>query len=133
MQALKVTQAREVDKSTITESATLVINGALPHQSTPVMQAGDFYFRPNLITTSLPTSWFRRTFLRQPNKIKTDIVYTVVMSCPFCGMPLMTTLDHHILSKTPLTIDKEIACPYAPKELGDTHAFLVKGGQIMTA
>jgi|GEM_PF-5174851 len=126
MQALQATTAHEIDRATITEAETLVVNGEMAKATAaPVMQAGDFYFRPTVVT--------HEVLLRQASKTVAEIKHAIVMSCPFCGLPIMTNSAHSVLSKRPLTIERPIACPYAPKELGATHAFTIKAGTIIAA
>jgi hypothetical protein len=139
MQDLKAVQAREIDKATITEAETLVVNGEMVNKAeAPAMQAGDFYFRPNVVATngSEPTGFFKRLVwkLKGSPVIKRErIVYTVVISCPFCGLAFMTGFSHHIVSKNPLTITEPIACPYSSQDPAKAHSFLIKDGKIIAA
>jgi hypothetical protein len=63
MQSLKAVQAREIDKSSVAESEPLNVNGEpVPQSEVLAMQAGDFYFRPNVVkkTAEPPSGCFRR-------------------------------------------------------------------------
>ena len=142
MQDLKAVQAREIDKATITEAETLVVNGEMVDKAeAPAMQAGDFYFRPNFVQSgpiTLPTNLFKKLLwkllgISKTEYVKTDIVYTVVISCPFCGLAFMTNFSHHIESKNPLTITEPIACPYSSHDPAIAHSFIVKDGKIIAA
>ena len=131
MEALKATTAREITRASVTESETLVVNGvsiSKPQQGP--MQAGDFYFRPTVIERVVRPSWFSRVVLRKTAQTKFETVDTIVISCPACGL---TTTAHRIIQRNPLTIDREIACPYAPAVLSGSHAFTIKDGAIMPA
>jgi hypothetical protein len=133
MEALKATTAREITKESVTEAETLVVNGlsVSKPQENP-MQAGDFYFRPTVIQRYVKPSWWRR-LLRISAPLSHDVVTTIVLSCPVCGLPILTTPAHKVLQRNPLTIDREIACPYAPAGLAGSHAFTIKDGNIMSA
>jgi hypothetical protein len=134
MEALRATTAREITKESVTESESLIVNGvsvSQPQQGP--MQAGDFYFRPTVIESVIPSPWYRRWFLREKSQLKHDVVTTIVLSCPVCGLPILTNPAHKVIQRKPLTIDREIACPYAPTGLAGQHAFSIKGGNIMPA
>ena len=131
MEALRALVAREIDKASVLDAVNVVIHDSV---GSPVSQsqqegmtAGDFYLRPNVITRYEPASWFRRVFLGQKEKMITNVVITIIMSCPFCGLPLMTSTDNRILSRNPLTLDKPVRCPYS------SHDFSIKDGNIMPA
>ena len=134
MQALKSTAAHEIDKASITEAETLVFEGRIVRQSGQLkMKPGEFYFRPRTAMRSVPNSCFRRVILRHPFTLKTAIVNTVVIACPFCDQPILTTCDHKITERNPLTIATEIRCPYSRTEDGGSHGFFVKAGTITPA
>lgn len=131
-EALKATTAREITKESVTEAETLVVNGvSVSKPSEHPMQAGDFYFRPTFTTEYVKPSWFRRVVLRQQESWKHEQVTTVVLSCPVCGLPILTTPSHRVTQRNPLTIDREIACPYAPAGMAGSHTFTIKEGNIM--
>src|ERR1022692_4734067 len=117
MDALKATTAREIDKASVTEGVNIALHdsdGALLSQSQQGgMQAGDFYCRVNTVARYEKASWFRRVFLRQPEKLVVTHPETAVISCPFCGLPLMTSFDNAILSKRPLTFEKPVVGYFA--------------------
>ena len=52
---------------------------------------------------------------------------TVIISCPFDGLPMNTSLDNQILSRSPLTLAMPVRCPYSP------HESSIKDGNIMNA
>jgi hypothetical protein len=137
MQELKATQAREIDKASVTEAETLFLEDALsPDPTKPVMQEGDFYFRANLVVKAddPPTAFFKRLIWKltgKPYTITERIVYTIVISCPFCGLPIMTSLAQHISSKRPLTIAEPIACPYSAHDIAKAHSFRITEGNII--
>jgi hypothetical protein len=139
MESLKATQAREIDKASVTEAETLVVNNeVMAKVSEPAMQAGDFYFKPNVVTTNsgAPTGCFKRLVWKlkgSPATTTDRIIYTVVISCPFCGLPIMTGFSHHIASKNPLTIVEPIACPYSSQDSANAHAFRITEGNITIA
>ena len=68
MELFKATQAREIDKASVTEAESLLVNGALSTElSAPVMKAGDFYFRPVYVSTALVKSsvgFFKKLWLK---------------------------------------------------------------------
>lgn len=133
-ESLKATTAREITKESVTEAETLVVNGvSVSKPAEHPMQAGDFYFRPTLVQHFSQPSWFARTFLRATPQVKNEAVTTIVISCPVCGLPILTSPFHKIAKRNPLTIDREIACPYAPTGLAGAHAFSIKDGTIMPA
>jgi hypothetical protein len=93
MESLKATQAREIDKASVAEAEAIALNGVMQDSNadSPEMKAGDFYFRPNLVTTTnaAPSGFFRRIVWKLSGKalaITERIVYTIVISCPFCGL-----------------------------------------------
>ena len=139
MQDLKATQAREIDKASITEAETIVVNNEMVRKAEePAMQAGDFYFRPNVITSiaAEPIGFFKRLVWKlkgSPLRKIERVVYTIVISCPFCGLPVLTGLSHHIASKQPLTITEPVACPYSSQDPTNAHAFRVTEGNITAA
>jgi hypothetical protein len=135
MADFKATTAREIDLRSVTEGVNVAMHderGKLLGQSqNGGMQAGDFYFRTNVVARYVKASWFRRVILRHREKLVTTYPTTVVMSCPSCGLPLMTSLDNAILSKHPLTLAKPTRCPYDPG--ATAHSFSIKDGNIMPA
>jgi hypothetical protein len=136
-EALKATKAREITKESVTDSGGLDVrdrNGALVSTVREQgMQAGDFYFRPTIIQHIITSPWYRRWFLREKTQLTHEAVTCVVISCPVCGLPILTNPSHRITDRTPLTIDREIACPYAPAGLAGAHAFSIKEGNIIAA
>jgi len=96
------------------------------------MQAGDFYFRPTVVQSLAQPSWFRRVIMRKSAEVKHDIVTCVVLSCPVCGLPILTTPAQRVIQRKPLTIEGEIACPYAPAALAGAHSFSIQDGNITT-
>jgi hypothetical protein len=134
-ESLKATKAREITKESVTETETLVVNGvSVSRPAEHPMQAGDFYFRPTLTQSIGKTPLWRRIFLRETrNRHVYGSVTTIVISCPACGLPILTSPAHKVLQRNPLTIDREIACPYAPAGLSGAHAFSIKNGNIMSA
>jgi hypothetical protein len=130
MPPLKATLAREINKADITEAETLVFEGRVLRQTgKQTMEPGEFYFRPTeVLVTTYPGFW-KRLLSRKPSR-KWKVVQTVVMACPYCSAPIMTTPSHTIEHRAPLTIANEITCPYAPDA---PHSFKVVEGQIMTA
>lgn len=133
MDALKATVAREIDKESVTEAVNVAIHdaeGTLVAQSQEEgMRAGDFYFRTNTVTRYEKASWFRRVILRQREKLILSHPITAVISCPFCGLPLMTPFNNAILCRNPLTLEKPVQCPYS----SGSHGFSIKDGNIMPA
>ena len=134
MEALKAQKAREITKESVTEAETLVVNGVSVSkpQENP-MQAGDFYFRPTLIQHTVTAPWYRRWFFGEKTHTVHEPVTCIVISCPVCGLPILTSPSHRVTQRNPLTIDREIACPYAPTGLAGAHAFSIKEGNIMPA
>lgn len=130
---LKATKAREITKESVTEAETLVVNGVPVSKLPSTMQAGDFYFRPTMIYHQSSPTWFQRVILRRKVIESYEGVLTIVISCPVCGLPILTSPAHKVTERKPLTIDREIACPYAPTGLAGTHAFSIKEGNIMPA
>lgn len=136
MESLKATTAREITKESVTEAETLVVNGFLTSKvvERPVMQAGDFYFRPTLIQHIEKLPWYWRILTGGGETgVVNDTVTTIVISCPVCGLPILTSPAHRITQRQPLTIDREIACPYAPTGLAGAHSFSIKDGNIIAA
>jgi hypothetical protein len=132
-EVLKATKTREITKESVTEAETLVVNGV--NASEPAehpMQAGDFYFRPTLTQHVIIAPWYRRLF-GATTQVKQAVVTTIVISCPVCGLPILTSPAHRVTQRTPLTIDRETACPYAPTGLAGAHAFSIKDGNISLA
>jgi hypothetical protein len=112
----------------------LVVNGvSVSKPSTAAMSAGDFYFRPTIVQHVVTAPWYRRWFLREKTYTIHEPVTCVVLSCPVCGLPILTTPAHKVLQRQPLTIDREIACPYAPAGLAGAHSFSIKDGNIIAA
>jgi hypothetical protein len=135
MEPLKATTAREITKESVTEDETLIVNGvSVSRPSEHPMQAGDFYFRPTVVSYTAPApSWFRRWFGLETASVVSKVVNTIVISCPVCGLPILTSPNHKVLQRQPLTIDREIACPYTTAGMSETHAFSIKDGNIMLA
>jgi hypothetical protein len=133
-EVLKATKTREITKESVTEAETLVVNGvSVSKPATNPMQAGDFYFRPTLVQHLVKLSWFDRTFRRRKESVINEQVTTIVISCPVCGLPILTNPFHKIIKRNPLTLDREIACPYAPQGIAGAHSFSIKDGTIMPA
>jgi hypothetical protein len=139
MQELKATKAREIDKASVTEAESLLVDGALSTElSEPVMQAGDFYFRNTFVSRKPdePIGFFKRLVWQlsgkaRKSRIEIKAISSIVMSCPFCGLPIMTsTWQHHITSRKPLTITESIWCPYASLSPALAHAFRITEGNI---
>lgn len=136
-EVLKATTAHEIARAEITEAETLVFEGRVLSQTGKLtMNPGEFYFRPNAIDVDepLPKSFFARFFWKLTGRKPTHgivILNTIVIACPFCAQPILTTFSHKITSRDPLTIDRQIACPYSKAE--GTHAFSIKDGNIMPA
>jgi hypothetical protein len=135
MVALRAQVAIEIDKTDVFEGANVAIHdasGELVSQSQEQgMRAGDFYFRSNTVAHYENPSWFRRLIFRDPQKLVVEHPTTIVMSCPYCGLPLMSQLDNKILSRHPLTLEKPIRCPFGMYDTA--HAFQIKDGKIMPA
>jgi len=132
MEALKATKAREITKESVTEAETLVVNGVSVSKPQNSMQAGDFYFRPTVLERVTAAPWYRRLF-GAVAQVKHEVVTCIVLSCPVCGLPILTSPAHKVTQRRPLTIDREIACPYVPAGLAGGHAFSIKDGNIMPA
>ena len=134
MEAL-ATAVRKIDKRSVTESQNVVVHdtsGAVLSQTQEEsMKAGDFYFRPQTVLHYERTSWLRRVIFRQKEKLISKTFLTVVISCPFCGLPILTPTSNTVASKDPLTLEQPIGCPYRSAQ--GTHSFSVKDGQIMPA
>jgi hypothetical protein len=135
MQSLQATKVHEVSKASVIDAPVTTVrdtSGSIVSQSEDGgMRAGDFYFRPNLISRYEQPSWFARVFLRKQGKTVDKLVETIVISCPFCGLGIMTPLDNKILQLHPLTLEKATACPYAPKDT--PHSFRIEDGKVITA
>lgn len=135
MEPLKATKAREITKESVTEAETLFVNG-VPVSKAPEhpMQAGDFYFRLTPTQSVAKTPLWRRILLRETrNRIVYGSTTTIIISCPVCGLPILTSPAHKIIQRKPLTIEGQVACPYAPTVLAGAHAFSIKEGNIMAA
>lgn len=134
METLKAAKAREITKQSVTEAEVLMVNGttASKPQESP-MQAGDFYFRPSVVQHVITSPWYRRLFLNEKTHVKHEMVTGIVLSCPVCGLPILTSPQHQVTQRKPLTIDREIACPYAPAGLAGAHSFSIKDGTIIAA
>jgi len=134
MDALKTTTAREISKDAVVEGVNVALHdghGSLLSASQEEgMKAGDFYFKSNVLTHYERSSWFRRVILREREKMIVQVKNSVVMSCPYCGLPLLTSLDNAIISRNPLTLEKPTSCPYSSPS---THSFSVKDGIIIPA
>jgi hypothetical protein len=134
MDGLKATRAREITKESVTEAESLVVNGvSVSKPSEPPMQAGDFYFRPSVVQHVIVSPWYRRWFFGEKTLLVNEVVTGIVISCPVCGLPILTSPAHRVWQRNPLTIDREIACPYAPAGMAGTHAFSIKEGNITIA
>ncbi len=140
---LKTSEAREVEKSKVTDPDLLVVNGKMVRKDATAtfrLEAGDYYI------TKLGEDGGR-----------------VVICCPFCEMTIITDYEHRVIQKSPLTVENVIACPYSvhleekevpadpPKkaalrlvwkvfgkktktiQVETYHAFSIKEGKIMTA
>ncbi|HLY40466.1 MAG TPA: hypothetical protein VKR52_04590 [Terracidiphilus sp.] len=130
MQALKATEAREINKADITEAETLVFEGRVLSQTgKQTMQPGEFYYRTTFVPVWLKPSWIKRLFGAEP-EMTLQGVDTIVIACPYCSTPLMTTSGHTVEHRSPLTISREISCPYAPDA---PHSFKVVDGTIIAA
>jgi hypothetical protein len=134
MEALAAT-VRQIDKRTVTESSNVRMHdnsgAVLLRIEEEPMVAGDFYFRPQTISHYEKASWFRRVILRQREKLITHSCLTVVLSCPYCGLPILTPTINEVLYKDPLTLRMAITCPYRSAQ--GTHSFFIKDGQIIPA
>jgi len=105
------------------------------------MQAGDFYFRPVFVSDGPAPAriGFLRRLLRklfgptEAQDVLSKMIYTIVISCPFCGLPIMTSEYQHITSKVPLTITEPIAYPYTSLSPTDAHSFRITDGNITAA
>lgn len=129
MPPLKATQAREINKADITEAETLVFEGRVLRQTgKQTMDPGEFYFRPTAVPITTQPGWFSKLLGAKPKQTM-KLVQTIVMACPYCSTPIMTTTGHPIEHRAPLTISREITCPYAPDA---PHSFKVVEGNIMT-
>jgi hypothetical protein len=133
LEVLKATKAREITKESVTESQSLVVDGVQAKASQSPMQAGDFYLRPTVVSSVTEPSWFRRVVLRKSARQTLKVVTTIVLSCPVCGLPILTSPAHQVIQRVPLTIAREIACPYAPAGSEGGHAFSIKDGNIIAA
>lgn len=130
MPPLKATRAREINKAEITEAETLVFEGRVIKQTgKQEMKHGEFYFRPTAISVTIQPHWFKRLFGAKP-KESFKIVRSIVIACPYCKSPIMTTSAHVIENRAPLTIFKKITCPYNQDK---PHSFKVVEGTIIPA
>jgi hypothetical protein len=130
MPPLKATQAREINKADITEAETLVFEGRVLRQTgKQTMAPGEFYFRSTSIPIWTKPNWFMRFFGAEP-KLTLKNIDSVVMACPYCATPIMTTSGHTVEYRSPLTIGYSVTCPYSQ---GDPHSFKVAEGKIITA
>lgn len=112
MESLKATIASEITRESVTEAETLVVNGfsvSKPPQHR--MQAGDFHFRPTVIQHVVTAPWYRRWFFGEKTHVKYDTLSCIIISCPVCGLPILTGQVHRVTQRAPLTINGEIACP----------------------
>jgi len=128
MQALKATTAHEIDRASVTERPALVFEGRAVPDETPTMQAGDFYFKQSLYSREVKASFWARLIGRK-TRIVINTVESVIISCPFCGLPIMTAPTHKIVAKNPLTIENKITCPYQGSDT--SHAFTITEGNII--
>src|ERR1700733_9013222 len=130
-----VTAVRQIDKKTGTESQLTNLHdrdgSVLTRTEEESMKAGDFYFRTQTISHYERASWFRRVILRQRQKLIIQSRLTVVLSCPYCGLPILTPTINEVSYKDPLTLQMAITCPYRSAQ--GTHSFWIKDGQIMPA
>jgi len=135
MQSLQAIEVHEVSKASVIDASVTTVrdkNGSIISQSDDTgMHAGDFYFRSNVISRYEQPSWFARVFLRKQGKTVDKLVETIVISCPFCGLGIMTPLDNKILQVHPLTLEKATACPYAPKDA--PHSFRIEDGKVIAS
>ena len=75
------------------------------------MEPGEFYFGPTMVPVTTQPGWFAK-FLGAKPVNEFTIVQTIVMACPYCSTPIMTTSGHKIEHRAPLTIAREITCPW---------------------
>lgn len=130
MQALKATQAREINKKDITEAETLVFEGRVIKQTGKQdMKHGEFYFRPTAVPIMIQPHWLKRLFGAKP-KESFEIVRAIVIACPYCKSPIMTSQMHKMIRRKPLTIESKITCPYNQDK---PHSFKVIEGKITAA
>jgi hypothetical protein len=101
MEALKATTAREITKESVTEAETLAVNGvSVSKPAVHPMQAGDFYFRPTLVQHVITVPWYRRLF-GEKTQVKHDQVTCILIGCPVCGLPVLTSPAHRITQRNP--------------------------------
>lgn len=130
MAALKATLAKEINKTDITEAETLVFEGRVIKQTgRQEMKPGEFYFRPTAVPITIQPHWFKRLFGAKARE-SFEIVRAIVIACPYCKSPIMTSQMHKMLRRRPLTIESKITCPYNQDK---PHSFKVVEGKIMTA
>lgn len=128
--SLKASLAREIKKTDLTEAETLVFEGRVIKQTgKQSLEPGEFYFRPTAIPITTKPHWFKRLFGAK-EKQSWDFVTTVVIACPYCGVPIMTGTVHKVVSRKPLTIEMPITCPY---DQDNPHSFKVVKGKIVAA
>jgi hypothetical protein len=132
MELLKATEARQINKADLTEAETLVFEGRIIFQKGKQhLEPGEFYFRSTYIPRIVNPSWWKRIFLRAKPKETLDVVDTIVITCPFCSMPILTAPMHKVLRHNPLTLATKITCPNVSAE--GAHSFSIKDGKIMPA
>lgn len=130
MQALKATQAREIKKSDITEAETLVFEGRIIKQTgRQEMKPGEFYFRPTAVPVMVNPNWLKKLFGAKPRE-SFEIIRAIVIACPYCKSPIMTSQMHKMVRRKPLTIENKITCPYNQEK---PHSFKVVEGKIIAA
>jgi hypothetical protein len=138
---LIATEAREIDKEKVTDPEYTAVNGKLVTDVIPdeQMKPGDFYLTTRVIAVESPAEPDQNFFSRILNwlfpRSFQELLKTVreaVLSCPFCGMPILIE-STHIVRYGALTLDCIVHCPYAPKEFGTPHAFEIKEGKITPA
>ena len=128
---LKATVAREIDRRAVTEGVNLAMHDRegsfVGSRESGGMVAGDYWFHTDVFTRYVRASWLRRTFLRQRDKAVTERMTTVLISFPFCGLPMTTPAGNKFLSRSPLTLENSVRCPYVD------HQFSITEGKITTA
>ena len=87
MPTLKATEAREIEKTVITEAETLVFEGRVISQTgKQLMEPGEFYFRLTTNPIWTNASWLARFFGAAPKQSWRDITtsrhYSAVACCP---------------------------------------------------
>jgi hypothetical protein len=64
-----------------------------------------------MVPVTTQPGWFAKLLgAKLVNEFK--IVQTIVMACPYCSTPIMTNSGHKIEYRAPLTIAREITCPW---------------------